>query len=299
MISTPGVKRSLPVRDLEERLPLSLPAFAFGQGNHGYFLADRRKKQEEGTAETGKDTPIAQIIGREISRLRTEHGLSQNALAEKIDISPITLSRIERGISSGQNHYTAIETVFSLEAGYLDSMRRSLLIEGFPDSVRHSITPLARAIGAEIARLRTEKGLTQREFGKLIGVTDNVSAIEHGGRYPKPLFPQIENALHLDTGYFDRLEREILLRELTNPTPDASVPSSPQMRARKAEGVPSPSHGVSSFGGLPPGLTQIIEAQITSPIRNIVYKPEKGVILVFTASGELYEVRLKAKRVYK
>src|SRR5690242_18085700 len=51
------------------------------------------------------------------------------------------------------------------------------------------VDPLLRAVGKQIKRLRENAGLTQVQFGKMIGYgVDQVSAVERGRRAAKPQF---------------------------------------------------------------------------------------------------------------
>jgi|LGVF01.2.fsa_nt_gb transcriptional regulator with XRE-family HTH domain len=144
-------------------------------------------------------------VGERIKKARKELGISQKILGELIGVSEVRIGQWER------NYRKPKIDVLTKIAQALD----------VDVSVLSDVSKKDDCVGEKIKKIRKEKGLTQKELGELLGVSDTmIGKWEGNNRKPKiDTLRKIANALQIDfTELMDNNQHEDLsekTRDLT------------------------------------------------------------------------------------
>ena len=111
-------------------------------------------------------TEVAKILARRVVAARTRHGLTQAALAEAVDVTNETISRIERGrfepsLTTACRLAKALGVSLDYLAGGLEGAQ----------STAHATSPVVRRISGEVANLAPDAQRALLALAKLLGKT--------------------------------------------------------------------------------------------------------------------------------
>jgi transcriptional regulator with XRE-family HTH domain len=121
------------------------------------------------------------ILSRNISALRAKSGLSVKAFAQKCDLAPQTISRIEDGdIHNPSMHVVfALANAFGYDVGQLFGPLYKEIEPKIRTAKPASVSGLGRTIGKNLKAYRARKKLTQPQLSKRTGVTQSdISRLE-------------------------------------------------------------------------------------------------------------------------
>ncbi|WP_102135117.1 helix-turn-helix transcriptional regulator [Candidatus Liberibacter solanacearum] len=132
----------------------------------------------------GKNTLNWKEIGQRFRDLRKQHNYDQSDL---IDLSKQTggaISQYELGVTPASTNYALfLRNEFGAS---FDWLYDGVVIDRAYEDVQTKKIIDPHAIGVRIKAIRKEKGMTQGEFGALVGLTHaGISKIENGHRTPE------------------------------------------------------------------------------------------------------------------
>lgn len=112
---------------------------------------------------------VSRQIGEEIKNLRTNQGLTQEALGKKIGTSRSMVQEIEHGLCWGTKYYARLERFLKTRKGHFYSLRKTL-----ESKMRPSVGTTTRAISSNIVGAQFLSAL-EGQIGKpLVSVTETV-----------------------------------------------------------------------------------------------------------------------------
>jgi transcriptional regulator with XRE-family HTH domain len=134
-----------------------------------------------------KQNQTVELVGSRLRRLREERGLSLNELSRKSGVSAAHLSEIERSLSTPS----------------LKTLEKLAQVINVPTSQLFP-TNEEETLGQKVRRLRETMGLTQKELGDMIGITDSmITQIETDRTQPSiKVLNNLGKSLGVNTSYF-------------------------------------------------------------------------------------------------
>ena len=134
-----------------------------------------------------KKNPAIELVGSRLRRLREERGLSLNELSRKSGVSSAHLSEIERSLSTPS----------------LKTLEKLAQVINVPTSQLFPINE-EETLGQKVRRLRETMGLTQKDLGDMIGITDSmITQIETDRTQPSiKVLNNLGKSLGVNTSYF-------------------------------------------------------------------------------------------------
>jgi transcriptional regulator with XRE-family HTH domain len=148
-------------------------------------------------------TSSVESVGSRLRRLREERGLSLNELSRRSGVSAAHLSEIERSLST-----PSLKTLDKL-AQMIDVPTSQL----FPINIEETL-------GQKVRRLRETMGLTQKDLGEMVGVSDSmITQIETDRTQPSlKILNNMGKSLGVNTSYFlmESMEEELFIDQYNN-----------------------------------------------------------------------------------
>ncbi|HWQ75999.1 MAG TPA: helix-turn-helix domain-containing protein [Syntrophomonas sp.] len=134
-----------------------------------------------------KREPEVELVGSRLRRLREERGLSLNELSRQSGVSAAHLSEIERSLSTPSlKTLEKLAQVINVPTGQL-----------FPTNEEETL-------GQKVRRLRETMGLTQKDLGDMVGITDSmITQIENDRTQPSiKVLNSLGKSMGVNTSYF-------------------------------------------------------------------------------------------------
>ncbi len=134
-----------------------------------------------------KQNQTIELVGSRLRRLREERGLSLNELSRKSGVSAAHLSEVERSLSTPS----------------LKTLEKLAQVINVPTSQLFPINE-EETLGQKVRRLRETMGLTQKDLGDMIGITDSmITQIETDRTQPSiKVLNNLGKSLGVNTSYF-------------------------------------------------------------------------------------------------
>lgn len=178
----------------------------------GAAKADGPSSRKKQPLEVSHPTEEMISFGKEIRSLREKTGKSRTELEKICRMPPQTLNRIENGRAIGRKYWKVLENSLGVSPNHIYDFFEKLGLEtehgkrGFPIRVPNRLPPGRHAkLGAEVARVRLERHLTQAKLSFRTGIDrSELSAIERGHQPGWSHHRDLERVLGLEEGYFAR-----------------------------------------------------------------------------------------------
>lgn len=138
-------------------------------------MFDNPKNEENNEEETSRNSCSALIIGESVRKLRTQKGLTQTELAEKVGVGQTMIARVEHGAKIPS-------LPLALDLAKVFGCTVDEMCYGVSIDTKNETTDFSE----KLRKLRTDKMLSREQLSKATGISeDSILSYELGRRKPK------------------------------------------------------------------------------------------------------------------